>query len=324
MVVRRNRVLAVDIGGTKIAAGLVTRQGSIEHRRRIETLAGEGTSAVVARLWALVDGVLSDAGLNMTQIDGISLAAAGPIDMRGGMITDAPNLPGWHAVPLRSMASDRYKVDSFLINDAKAAALGELEFGAAKGISDLICVTLGTGIGGGIIIGGRLYLGRSGAAGEIGHMTIDFRGPRCACGNIGCWETFASGTAMEAEAARRIRAGDRSSLRLSSDTGSGGITAVNIADAARGGDPLASSVIAWSAGHIGTGLVNLANIFNPEMIVLGGGLCKIGDPLILPAAALVKQRAFPLIARDVSIVVSTLGDDAGLLGAAAFAFSAHS
>ncbi len=324
MVIRKSQVLAVDIGGTKIAAALVTREGAIEHRRRIATLAGEGTSAVVKRLWGLVDGVLSEARLNATEINGISLAAAGPIDMREGMIMNAPNLPGWDAIPLRGMGADRYKVESFLINDAKAAALGEREFGAGKGISDLLCVTLGTGIGGGIIIGGRLYLGRSGAAGEIGHMTIDLHGPRCACGNVGCWETFASVSAMEAEAARRIRAGERSSLRLSGDVGSGGVTAVNIADAARRGDSLASSVISWSAAHIGTGLVNLANIFNPEMIVLGGGLIKIGDPLILPAAAAVRERAFPLIARDVRIVVSTLGDDAGLLGAAAFAFSTRS
>lgn len=323
MVIRRSQVLAVDIGGTKIAAALVTREGVIEHRNRTATLAAEGPAAVLTRLWALVDGVLSEAGLNTTQIAGISLAVAGPIDMREGMITTAPNLPGWDAIPLRAMVADRYKVQSFLINDAKAAALGEQEFGAGKGLSDLICVTLGTGIGGGIIIGGRLYLGRSGAAGEIGHMTIDLHGPRCSCGNIGCWETFASGTAMEAEAARRIRAGERSSLRLASDAGSGEVTAENIADAARRGDSLASSVISWSAGHIGTGLVNLANIFNPEVIVLGGGLSKIGDPLILPAVSVVKERAFPIIARDVSIAVSSIGDDAAVLGAAAFAFRTH-
>ncbi len=313
-------VVAIDIGGTKIAVALVTSTGAILHRKRTATVAIQGTAAVLQRLFGVIDEILTEARLTVGDLHGISLAVAGPVDMHAGMITNAPNLAGWDAVPLRSIVATQYKTDSFLINDAKAAALGEHRFGAAKGVDNMICVTLGTGIGGGIVVGGQLYLGQAGAAGEIGHMTIDLHGPRCTCGNIGCWELFASGTAMEKEAIRRIRAGERSSLQSMSEDKAGQIKAEKIAEAARLGDSLASSVIAWSAGHLGTGLVNLANIFNPRMIVLGGGLSKIGKPLLQPAIDIVKQRAFPLISRDISIVSSSISDDAGVLGAAAFAF----
>ena len=317
---RDKPVVAVDMGGTKIAAALVSRSGRILHRERALTMAVEGPSAVMERLFAVIDAVLNQTKLKPADAGGICVAAAGPIDMDNGMITNAPNLPGWDAIPLRGIIKDKYEVDSFLVNDAKAAALGEHEFGAGKGIDNLLCITLGTGIGGGIVIGGRLYLGQSGAAGEVGHMTIDINGPRCVCGNIGCWELFASGTGMEKEATRRLSAGQASSLRPLFEAAEGEIKAEQIAQAAKQGDALALSVIEWSANYIGAGLVSLVNIFNPEMIVMGGGLSKIGDLLLQPAVRVVGQRAFPLLSQAVRIVPSTIGDDAGTLGAAAFAF----
>jgi glucokinase len=284
-------------------------------------MAVEGPSAVMERLFAVIGTVLSQTNLKPADTGGVCVAAAGPIDMSNGIITNAPNLPGWDAIPLREIIKDRFKVDSYLINDAKAAAVGEHEFGAGKGIDNLLCITLGTGIGGGIIIGGQLYLGQSGAAGEVGHMTIDVNGPRCVCGNVGCWELFASGTAMEKEATRRLGAGRVSLLSKSFAVGEGAIKAERIAEAAKRGDALALSVIEWSAKYVGSGLVNLVNIFNPEMIVMGGGLSKIGDLLLQPAVNIVRQRAFPLLSQAVRIVPSTIGDDAAVLGAAAFAFS---
>jgi len=235
-------------------------------------------------------------------------------------VTTSPNLPGWYAVPLRDLVRTRYGVDSFLINDAKAAVVGEHQFGVGKGVVNLVCVTLGTGVGGGIIANGHLYLGKSGGAGEVGHMTIDVNGPKCACGNIGCWEVFASGTAMARETIRRLSAGERSSL---SETFAGrlaAVTAVDVAEAARAGDAFALSVVAWSARYLGAGLTNLVDIFNPEMIVIGGGMSKMSDLLLEPAKKVVGERAFPLLSHAVSILPSSLGDDAGVLGAAAFAF----
>ena len=318
---RNMPVVAVDMGGTKIAAALVSNSGKILHRERALTLAAAGPSAVMERLFGVIGTVLDQTNLKPTDIGGICIAAAGPIDMSKGMITNAPNLPGWDAIPLREIIKDRFKVDSYLLNDAKAAAVGEHEFGAGKGIDNLLCVTLGTGIGGGIIISGRLYLGQSGAAGEVGHMTIDVNGPRCVCGNVGCWELFASGTAMEREAAKRLNSGELSSLQPLFKGAAGTVKAEQIAEAAQNGDSLASSVIEWSANYLGTGLVSLVNIFNPEMIVMGGGLSKIGDRLLQPAINLVRQRAFPLLAQAVRILPSTIDDDAAVLGAAAFAFS---
>jgi glucokinase len=243
------------------------------------------------------------------------------VDMRKGIVTTPPHLPGWYAVPLRDIISNRYGIASYLMNDVKAAVLGEHEFGAGKRIDNLICITVGTGVGGGFIINGELYLGEVGGAGEVGHMTIEVNGLLCPCGNRGCWEMYASGTAMEREAALRLASGEISILTAISKDKGGILEAVDIADAARKGDVLASAIVSWSAGYLGVGLVNLVNIFNPGMIVIGGGLSKIGDILLGPAIKIVHERAFRVLSSAVQIVPSPLGDDAAVLGGAAFAFA---
>jgi glucokinase len=315
-----NPVVAVDLGGTKIAAALVSPSGRILHRERTLTMAEEGPRLVFERLCSVIESVLEAAGLNPSDLKGISVAAAGPIDMDRGLIVTPPNLPGWDTVPLREMTLDKFRVPSYLINDAKAAAIGEHEFGAGKGTDNLIVLTLGTGIGGGIIIGGKLYLGQSGSAGEVGHMTIDVGGPRCSCGNMGCWEMYASGTAMEREASMRLLMGAMSSLRGLFEGGGNHVTARQIEAAARSGDKFAMDIIGWSSKNIGVGLANLVNIFNPEMIITGGGLSNIGDLLLKPAVETMRQRSFALLADAVRVVQSPIGEDAATLGAAAFAF----
>ena len=236
------------------------------------------------------------------------------------MIISSPNLPGWYDIPLRDIVREKYGVNTFLINDADAAALGEHRFGAGKEVDNLILLTLGTGIGGGIVIDGKLYTGLHGSAAEIGHMTIDVNGPKCNCGNIGCLETLASGTAMAKEAIRRISQGEKSSLTEIVDGEIENITAEEVSLAAQGGDSLASEVILKTATYLGIGMVNLVNIFNPEMIIAGGGMAKMGDLLLNPARQVVRERAFSLPAQAVRIVPAQLGDDAGVLGVAIFAF----
>jgi len=177
-----------------------------------------------------------------------------------------------------------------------------------------------TGIGGGIIIDGRLYFGSSGGAGEIGHTTVDVNGPRCNCGNIGCLEMLASGTAVAKEVIKRIRQGERSSLTEIVGGKIENITAEEVSMAAQDGDCLASEVILKAATYLGVGIANLVNIFNPEMIIIGGGMAKMGDLLLNPARQVVRERAFQLSAQAVRIVPAQLGDDAGVLGAAVFAF----
>ncbi len=313
-------VLAIDLGGTKILTAIISNEGQVMAREYCLTLSGEGPQPVIKRILSAIDHILSQINIDLSQLDSISIAAAGAIDFKKGLITLSPNLPGWHDVPLRDIVKEKYKVKTFLINDASAAALGEHHFGVGQGVNNLILLTVGTGIGGGIIINGRLYSGASGSAGEIGHMTIDINGPRCNCGNTGCLEAFASGTAMAKEAKRRIGKGEKSSLTEIVGGKVEDITAEKVSIAAQGGDSLASEVILKAATYLGIGLANLVNIFNPEMIIIGGGIAKMGDLLLNPARQVVKERAFQLPDQAVQIVPAQLGDDAGVLGAAVFAF----
>jgi len=312
-------VLAIDLGGTKIAAALISPDNRVIDKTHSLTLVSEGLQAVTSRIFSMIDRLLSEGNTGSAQLDGIAIAAAGAIDTDKGLITSSPNLPGWINVPLRDIVSKRYGIYTCLLNDANAAALAEHRLGAGRGTTNLIYLTVSTGIGGGIIVNGELYSGTSGCAGELGHMTIDANGPECNCGNRGCLEALASGTAVANEAKRRIKEGDCSLL---TDIVSGdleGITAEKVAMAAHSGDRLAMEVISRAAGYLGVGMVNLVNIFNPEMIIIGGGLSKMGELLLEPARQVVEQRAFPLCAGTVRIVTAELGDDAGVLGAAIYA-----
>ncbi len=313
-------VLAIDLGGTKIFAAIISNKGQVIAREYGLTLADEGPQPVIKRILSAIDHILSQRNIDLSQLDSISVGAAGAIDFDKGLVTSSPHRPGWHDIPLRDIVKEKYKVNTFLINDASAAALGEHHFGAGQGVDNLILLTVGTGIGGGIIINGRLYSGASGSAGEIGHTTIDVNGPRCDCGNTGCLEALVSGTAVAKEAIRRIRQGERSALTGIVGGKIENITAETVSIAAQDGDSLASEVILKAATYLGVGLANLVNIFNPEMIIIGGGIAKMGDPLLNPARQVVRERAFQLSAQAVQIVPAQLGDDAGVLGAAVFAF----
>jgi glucokinase len=312
-------VIAVDLGGTKIVAALVHPSGRVLGRERVPTMAAAGQAQAIEQIYLGIDNLRAQTGVGILETAGICVAAAGPVDMDRGIITTSPHLPGWQSVPLGKIIGERYQTVSFLINDAKAAVLGEHRFGAGQGTANFICITLGTGIGGGIISNGKMYFGQNGAAGEMGHMTIDNHGIKCSCGNTGCWETLASGSAIERETVRCLADGEPSILKSLLKDGAA-VTASQVGEAARQNDALALSVISWAAGHLGTGLVNLVNIFNPEMIAIGGGLAKIGPLLIEPAIAVVRQRAFKLMADNVAIVPSKLGDDIAVLGAAAYVF----
>ena len=312
-------VLAIDLGGTQIRAAIISNAGQVMAKEHQFTLPDEGPQSVIERILLTTDRLLSLGNIDLSQLDSISIAAAGAIDLDKGLVTSSPNLPGWHDVSLRDIVGEKYRVNTFLLNDASAAALGEQRFGAGKGVNNLIYLTVSTGIGGGIIINGELYSGASGAAGEIGHMAINVNGPRCNCGSIGCLEMLASGTAVAREAIRRISHGEKSSITEIVEGQIENITAEKVGVAARGGDYLASEVILEAATYLGIGMVNLVNIFNPEMIVVGGGMSKMGDLLLEPARQVVRERAFSLSAQAVRIVPARLGDDAGALGAAIFA-----
>ncbi len=320
--IKKNKppVLAIDLGGTKVIAAIISDEGEVMAREYHHTLANEGPQPIINRMLLSIDHLLSAQDMSLSQLHSISVAAAGAIDMKKGVVTFSPNLPGWCDIPLRDIIKEKYGINTFLLNDASAAALGEHRFGAGRGVKSLIYLTVSTGIGGGIIINDKLYLGPCGSAGEIGHMTIDVNGPRCNCGNIGCLETLASGTAVAREAIRRVSRGEKSSLTEIVEGKIENITAEKVGIAAQGGDSLASEIIAKAAVYLGVGIVNLVNIFNPEMIIVGGGMAKMGDLLLAPARQVVLERAYQLPAQAVRIVPAQLGDDAGVLGAVTFAF----
>jgi len=313
-------VLAIDLGGTNIRPALISDKGELIAKNYSPTLASQGPPAVIDRIFSAIDSLLSSASMSLSQLHSISVAAAGAINTEEGIVTLSPRLPGWHDIPLRGIVTERYGVRTFLVNDANAAALGEHCFGVGKGVGNLIYLTVSTGIGGGIIIDNKLYSGQCGSAGEIGHMTIDVNGPRCNCGNTGCLEMLASGTAVAREAIRRIGCGEKSALTGMMGGKIEDITAKEVSVAAQSGDSLALEVISQAATYLGIGLVNLVNIFNPEMIIIGGGLSKMGDLLLEPVRRVVAERAFPLSAQAVRIVPAQLGDDAGVFGAAVFAW----
>jgi glucokinase len=311
-------VLGVDIGGTKIAAAVVAEGGKITARGYSPTEAQAGPGAVIDNIAATIAQAISSAHLTPRQLSGIGIAAAGIIDSESGRVIFSPNLPGWREVPLRDIVRERFNIPACLGNDATLAALGEWCFGVKKKVNDLIYITVSTGIGGGIICNGRLYTGVSGVAGEVGHMTIDVNGPRCNCGNVGCWETLASGTALAREAVREIKGGAATAITGLVGGDLSRVEAKVVFEAAKQGDRLAAELISRLGYYLGVGLANLVNIFNPELILVGGGVAKMGDLLLEPAKKVVRERAFATSAGAVQIKPALLGDDSSILGAAAF------
>jgi len=310
-------ILGVDVGGSKIAAALSTTKGEILARGYNPTLAQSGPNAVIDNILMTIEEAISQGKVEAEQLSGIGIGAAGIIDSKSGKVILSPNLPGWQEVPLRDIIQQHFNIPTYLGNDANLAALGEWTFGLKKKVANLIYITVSTGIGGGIITNGKLYTGASGAAGEIGHMTIDVNGPRCNCGNIGCWETLASGTALAREAVRRIAQGEQTFLVKLVDGDMSRIDAKIIFEAAQQGDKLAQELVSHLGFYLGVGLVNLVNIFNPELILIGGGVAKMGDLLLRPAIRVVKERAFKTGVNTVKIRPALLGDDSCLLGAVA-------
>ena len=305
-------IVGVDLGGSKIAAIVADASGNIGARRSVDTLADDGPDAVIQRLVECIRELTAG-----VQVAGIGIGAAGGHDTRRGVITFSPNLPGWHDVPLCDIVRREFGLPTYVHNDCTLAALGEQRYGAAVGVDNLIYIGLGTGIGGGIICDGRLYSGASGAAGEIGHMIIDVNGPPCKCGSAGCWETFVSGTAVARQAAREMEAGVLTAIRRYAGGDVNRVTAEVVFLAARDGDYFANELISRTARYLGIGLVNVVNIFNPQLVLIGGGVSRMGSLLLDPAIEVVKERAFKVSSQAVRIEVARLGDDAASLGAVA-------
>ncbi len=310
------RVLAagVDLGGTKIYSLVADASGNVLADDRRPTLAAEGSGAVIDRIVASVRQAFDKANVDTGEIVGIGISTPGPCDPRRGIVTEAPNL-GWTDVPLVDLVSKKLGVPALLENDAAAAAYGEMKFGAGRGKRYILYITLGTGIGGGIIIDGQIYGGASGAAGEVGHIVLEPDGVVCNCGARGCLEALASGPAIARGAAAAVKAG-RSDVMAKMAAGRE-LTAELVLEAAQQGDLAAKGVIEQAGRYLGLGLVGLLNVFNPDALILGGGLIGLGDLYLDPAFEAARECGFEQILADVVMTTAQLGGRSGALGAAA-------
>jgi glucokinase len=307
----------IDVGGTKIYSAVASADGQVCGEDERPTLVELGVEACVQRMIDSLAEASGQAGVKVGELKRVAVAAPGPINLKDGIITAAPNL-GWVNVPLRAMLGEKLGLPVVLENDANAAALGEFEYGAARQYETLVYVTISTGIGGGLVLDGKIFSGASGAAGEIGHMTVEPDGPRCFCGSRGCLEMMASGTAIGRTGTLVVEEGRSEPLARLADA-DGKVGSEEVARAAAEGDPVANEILDEAARYIGIGLGSLINLINPQAIVVGGGVSKIGRRLLDPVIAEAERRSFPQSFGDCAISLAELGERVGALGAVAVA-----
>ena len=312
-------ILGIDLGGSKVLAAVVDSQGRVVSSHESVTPATKGREAVIQCIVDSARGALEQRRVAMSEISAVGIGAAGISNPEAGILFTSPNLPGLREVLLGDIVQEKLGKKTFIINDANAAALGELHYGAARDARNFIYITISTGIGGGIVIDGKIYTGAIGIAGEVGHMTIDDNGPICSCGNRGCWEMLASGTALSREARLRISKGVKTSILEYAEGNIENVSAQAIQRAAEKGDKLAKELVAQTGYYVGVGLASLVNIFNPELIVIGGGLSNIGDMLLEPAFKTAEKRAYKEAFQAVRFSSAELGRNSGVIGAATFA-----
>ncbi len=311
----------VDLGGTKILVLIADAAGRVLGQARVATQAAQGPEAVIDRIADTMRAAAADAQIEPAIVRAAGISAPGPIDIAAGVITDPPNLPGWHNVPLAKALRERLGIPTLLENDANCQAVAEHQFGAGRGYADMIFITVSTGIGGGIIINDELYAGASGAAGEVGHIGVSVDGPTCGAGHVGCLEAFASGTAIAARAKEMIAAGGliRTARLAEHDPP---VSAKTVFLAGQQGEAEATALIESAGRYLGIGLASLINVFNPQAIVVGGGVANMGETLLGPAVETARTRTFAQSFMDVRIVEGELGERAGALGAIAVARNA--
>ncbi|NQT96001.1 MAG: ROK family protein [Candidatus Omnitrophica bacterium] len=308
-------IIGVDIGATFVKIGLVDAKGKILHKDSFATKKHKNRDKLLSEIVDRVDRLALG---NRSNIAGVGVGVPGPVLFKKGIVYNLTNIKGWKRVPLKSILSKRLKGMPIVVdNDANCACLGEALWGAAKGYRDIVCITLGSGVGGGIMIDGRVYRGRNYSAAEIGHICIDRNGPRCNCGSNGCFETFGGNNYIVKEVVSRLNKGERSSVLELAGNKYTNITPKLLDKAARQGDKF--SIKAWEKVglNIGIGLAGIVNVLNPEIIVIGGGLSKAGEHLFGSIRETVKARAMDIFTKGLKIKRAKFIEDAGIVGAAA-------
>lgn len=314
--------IGIDLGGTNIKAGVFDGAGELVYRCAIETEAEQGFEHVFGRLVQFVDDCIRAAALTKRDIAAIGYGTPGPMSHREGIVYASPNLPGWKNIPLRDKFTAATGLPVVLDNDANVAAYGEFAAGAGRGTRDMVMLTLGTGIGGGIVLDGELLRGAFDNAAEIGHVVVVPNGRPCPCGQRGCLERYGSANAVAERFVEAVQAGAESALKSRLDAGET-LTSVDVARAAQAGDALAARIWDETCLYLAIACLNIQHMLNPECVVLGGGLIRAGDQLLGPTRGHFDRQVWNIAQDFPRIELATLGDDAGIIGAATLARIEH-
>lgn len=306
-------VVGVDLGGTKIYTALVDLEGNIKKEKTVETLAHEGEQAVMGRILDTINYVID--GTDKDLIKSIGIGSPGPLDVKNGVILETANLPFKNFAIVRTI-KETYDLPTYLDNDANVATLGEFMFGAGKGTDNMVFITASTGIGGGAVLNGRLFRGATGNALEVGHMTVSTEGPRCGCGNVGCAEALGSGTAIGKRAKEAVLTNVTTSLKNYDN-----VTAKEVFKEAANGDRVAKNILETSLTYLGIAVANTITNFDPEKVVIGGGVVNGGDIVIETIRDVVTERCMSTFVENCTVEKAVLGGKAGVLGAAALAIT---
>ena len=308
--------LGIDLGGTNIKAGIVSNDTTVKSNVNMVTERGSGPDGVIRRMCQAGEQAIREAGLRESDLQAIGIGAPGTLNHETGIIIAPPNLPDWRNIPIRDRISSYFKIPAVLENDANAAAWAEYWAGAGRDAESIVMLTLGTGIGGGIILGGHIHRGFNDTAAEIGHMIVQANGRPCACGQRGCLETYASAMNMAQITIEKLEEGRESSMKELLEKGQA-ITSKVIEDHMIRGDALACEIWEQTCKYLAIGCINIANVINPEMIVFSGGMAKAGDRVLVPFRKyFVENRSYVFEGVVPELAVSELENDAGFIGAA--------
>jgi glucokinase len=315
------KYIGCDLGGTNLRAAIVdVDTGTVLHQATIPTLAREGHAAVMERMAELFSHVIQAAELQKAAIGGIGIGVPGVLDLEKGETIFLPNLPGtWPHVPLQETIARLVGLPTAILNDVRSITLGEWRFGAGQGVDTVAVFAIGTGVGGGLVLNGQLYLGIDGTGGELGHMVIDFNGPRCGCGNYGCLEAFASGPAIAMMGVRAVAQGLTTKIGELCEYDLNRITPELIARAAEAGDEIAIDIYNKAGFYLGVAASSICAAFTPERIIVTGGVSRAGKLLLEPMDRTMRARVHVMPVERVELVQGQLGNNAGVIGASVWA-----
>jgi glucokinase len=308
-------VLAIDLGGTKLAAAAVSPEGEVLGEAVAPTDASSSPAEIIESLFDLSESAIDSSQSEWSGLGAVGVSFGGPVDYPIGRTVMCHHLDGWEDIPLREIVAERTGLPTAMDNDANAAGLGEATFGAARGCSDVLYLTVSTGIGAGLVLGGRVHRGAGSLAGELGHTLVMPDGPRCSCGRLGCLEAVACGPAIARAARDALDSGEASALAKIPRSE---LSAKHVAESAQT-DPLAARIMERAGGYLGRAIAGAVNLIDPRIVVLGGGVSQAGEALLAPVRIAAERHTVPDIARRLEIAVGELGPRGGLLGAAALA-----